>query len=373
MLARVHYIIYTIVGALLASLCLALSAGCGRAGAGADHSGGDTIAMAYARNLHMVAHPDGIEVTMLDPWHEGRTLARYFLTSDTTRRGDGIIHVPLRRAAVFTSVHCALFNELGALSSVRGVCDLQYMPLAYIHDGVGQGRICDLGNSMEPNMERLIDLMPDAVLRSPFEQNGGYGKIGRLSIPVVECADYMEVGPLARAEWVRFYGRLVGQAERADSIFRSVEQHYIQLRDKAQGARSHPTLICEAPYNGQWYMPAGSSTMGQMYADAGARYLFSDISGTGSSPLSIEHVLERALEADVWLIKTYGLQSKAQLASDTPLLKGIKAQAWTCDPSSTGFYEQTPFHPERLLEDLTAILHPELGIVPAHRYFHSIP
>ena len=128
MLARVHYIIYTIVGALLASLCIALTAGCGRAGGGADHCGGDTIAMAYARNLHMVAHPDGIEVTMLDPWHEGRTLARYFLTSDTTRQGEGVIHVPLRRAAVFTSVHCALFSELGALSSVRGVCDLQYMP-----------------------------------------------------------------------------------------------------------------------------------------------------------------------------------------------------------------------------------------------------
>lgn len=71
MLARVHYIIYTVVGTLLASLCLALTAGCGRAGAGADHSGGDTIAMACARNLHMVEHPDGIEVTMLDPLARG--------------------------------------------------------------------------------------------------------------------------------------------------------------------------------------------------------------------------------------------------------------------------------------------------------------
>ena len=128
MLARVHYIIYTIVGALLASLCIALTAGCGRAGGGADHCGGDTIAMAYARNLHMVAHPDGIEVTMLDPWHEGRTLARYFLTSDTTRQGEGVIHVPLRRAAVFTSVHCALFSELGALSPVRGVSAAGMLP-----------------------------------------------------------------------------------------------------------------------------------------------------------------------------------------------------------------------------------------------------
>ena len=352
---------------------LALTTGCGRGQRGAGSPEGDTIPMAYAHNLVMVQYADRIEVTMRDPWHEGRTLARYTLTGDSTVHGEGVLHVPLRRAAVFTSVHCALLHELGALDAVRGVCDLQYMPLGYIHDGVKQGRISDLGNSMEPDMERLIDLMPDAVLRSPMEQSGAYGKIGRLSIPVVECADYMEVSPLARAEWIRFYGRLVGQAERADSIFARVDRRYTDLQGRAALTSDRPRLICEAPYNGQWYMPAGGSTMGRMYADAGANYLFADIPGTGSSPLSIEHVLERALDADVWLIKTYGLQSRKQLVADTPLLKGIRAQVWTCDPSVTGFYEETPFHPDLLLADLIAVLHPELGLSPTKRYFHSIP
>ncbi|MGN0234548.1 MAG: ABC transporter substrate-binding protein [Bacteroidaceae bacterium] len=334
---------------------------------------GDTIPMAYARNLVMVACGNDLEVTMTDPWHVDRILARYVLTEDSTRQGEGVIHIPLRHAAVFTSVHCALFHQLGALSSVQGVCDLQYNPLSYIQSGVEQGEICNLGNSMEPNMERLIEMMPDAVLRSPFEQSGGYGKLGKLDIPVVECADYMEVSPLARAEWIRFYGRLVGQAERADSIFQGVANRYNLLKKQAKQSSRRPRIICEAPYNGQWYMPAGGSPMGQMYADAGADYLFSDIPGTGSAPMSIEHVLERALSADIWLVKTYGLKSKAQLVADTPLLRGIRADVWTCDPYVMMFYEETPFQPDLLLENLVALLHPQLGIAPARQYFHLVP
>lgn len=358
----------------MAVICvLWASLGCRRDQGGHVPQQGDTIPMAYAANLLMVERGGDIDVTMKDPWHEGRILAHYLLTADTTREGKDVIHVPLRRAAVFSSVHCALFHELGALSSVRGVCDLQYNPLPYIHSGVESGRISHLGNSVEPNLERLIDMMPDAILRSPYEQNGGYGKLGKLNIPLVECADYMEVSALARAEWIRFYGRLVGKAELADSIFQGVASRYQQLKQQAGHSSQRPRLICEAPYNGQWFMPAGGSPMGQMYADAGADYLFSDIPGTGSAPLSIEHVLERALGSEIWLVKTYGLQSKAQLVADTPLLRGIRAQVWTCDPYEMKFYEETPFHPDLLLENLVALLHPQLGISPVREYFHRVP
>jgi iron complex transport system substrate-binding protein len=35
-------------------------------------------------------------------------------------------------------------------------------------------------------------------------------------------------------------------------------------------------------------------------------------------------------------------------------------------------YEETPFHPERLLENLIAILHPELGVEAKHEYFKPL-
>ena len=63
----------------------------------------------------------------------------------------------------------------------------------------------------------------DAVLVSPFE-NAGHGALDNAGIPLIECADYMETSPLARAEWMRFYGRLFGVGQRADSLFAVVEQ-----------------------------------------------------------------------------------------------------------------------------------------------------
>lgn len=71
---------------------------------------------------------------------------------------------------------------------------------------------------MNPDMEKIIELHPDAILLSPFENSGGYGRIEKLNIPIIECADYMETSALGRAEWMRFYGLLFGVASEADSL-----------------------------------------------------------------------------------------------------------------------------------------------------------
>ena len=222
---------------------------------------------------------------------------------------------------------------------------------------------------MEPNLERIMDLQPDAIMLSPFENSGGYGRLERMGIPLIECAEYMEGTPLARAEWIRFYGRLFGKAELVDSLFGQVERSYLELREKASHTAQKPRLICETPQSGYWYVPGGNSTMGIMYRDAGADYLFHDIEGSGSTALSIERVLDRALTAQVWLIKHHGPQSREQIVQDVPALRNIPAKIWLCDTFSSGFYEQTPFHPDVLLRNLIQILHPELGVDVKKAYF----
>lgn len=61
---------------------------------------------------------------------------------------------------------------------------------------------------MAPDIERIIALKPEAILLSPFENSGGYGKLDKLHVPIIEAADYMESSPLGRAEWMKFYGML---------------------------------------------------------------------------------------------------------------------------------------------------------------------
>ena len=329
---------------------------------------GDTIPLHYARNLTIVDYPKYTQVTIRNPWDTTRVLNSYTLVKE--KQGlKGEIVVPLRKVGVFTSVHCSLLMELGCQECIGGICESEYIHIPYVHKGLKEGSIIDLGNGMEPNLERIMDLQPDAIMLSPFENSGGYGRLERMGIPLVECAEYMENSPLSRAEWIRFYGRLFDKAELADSLFLQIEQSYLELKEAASQAQQKPRLICETPQSGYWYVPGGKSTMGIMYRDAGANYLFSDIEGSGSTALSIERVMDRALTAQVWLIKHHGPLSKEQIVQDVPALRNVSARIFLCDTFSSGFYEETPFHPDVLLRNLIHILHPELGVEVKNAYF----
>ena len=106
--------------------------------------------------------------------------------------------------------------------------------------------------------------------------------------------------------------------------------------------------------------------MGMMFADAGANYLFSDRSGSGSTALAFETVLDCAQDADLWLVKFNSAQplTYRQLAADyqpyTRFRSFRERHIWGCDLARNHFYEETPFHPDRLLRDLIIIAHPEL-------------
>lgn len=328
--------------------------------------------MRYAHNMRMETEADGLSVTIRNPWDTTRVLHRYLLTTDASisRTDATIVKVPVRNAAVFTSVQCALMMELGCPELIGGVCEIEYIHVPYVQKGVAEGRIIDLGNGMSPNVERMMDLRPDVILTTPFENSGGYGRLERMGVPIIECADYMESSPLARAEWVRFYGRLFGRAKEADSLFQAVESAYTEMKKcVASETKERPRLLVETPQGSHWYVPGGASTMGRLYQDAGADYIFSSTSGAGSTPLSIEQVLERGMDAQIWLLKHHGPVDLRQLRKDYPALARIHAPMYLCDTSTSLFYEETPYHPERLLQNLVNIFHPELAYPEEYSYF----
>jgi len=338
---------------------------------------GDTLRLRYARNLTIVTFADRMEVTLRNPWDTLHTMGKYCLVAGPSnsldnRQEGSVVHIPLRKAGIFSSVHLALLHELKADSAVGGICDLQFCNQPEFRKAVAEGRIANLGNSVQPSLEQILDLNPDALFPSPFENSGGLGRVETLGIPIIWCADYMEDTPLGRAEWIRFYGRLVGKAEEADSIFDAVESRYKELCAVVRGTKTRPCLLSEMPWSGQWTLPASGSSSAKLYADAGAEYLFAHLAGSGSIPLSTEKVVDKAINADFWLIKHHGNLSRQQMISDTPLLASIKAPIWWCDTSQTLIYEETPFHPERLLENLICIMHPELGIKSGWNYFKKL-
>ena len=327
---------------------------------------GDTIPMQYAKNITMVRYGDCVKVELANPWGEGLLGSYILVPSDseqpqTSNLQSQTILVPLKNALVFTAVHCGLICEFGMEESIGGVCEKEY-----IHGLTKE--VVDCGNGMSPNQERIIKLHPDAMLVSPFESNTGHDKLGQLGIPIVECAEYMEPTALGRAEWMKFYGILFGKEKEANAMFEALVARYDSLSALVKNSDKRPRILSEELYGNVWYQPGVHSTIGQLYADAGAQTAFPEYTQSGSVPLSVEQVYATAHDADVWLMRydSDATMSLAELGAQADVYPRFdafkKGNVWGCNTRTSYFYERSPFHPDRMLSDIIQITHPEISL-----------
>lgn len=363
---------FPLLSLLLAAIAVLPLCSCGGKGrtTSSSETAGDTLRYA---SLLTISHGEGYtRVDIADPWNSGRTLHTYLLVpADAALPKDlphgTVVRTPLRRAVIATSVHCGLLAELGRSGSIRGVCDPRYINLPQIAAGLKSGSITDCGSGLAPTVEKIIDINADAVLLSPFQNSGGYGKLERTGIPIIEAADYMETSALGRAEWMRFYGMLFGAGPQADSVFASVESRYRELAAMARRSSSRRSVVMDSQSGSVWYVPGGRSTIGGLLRDACADYPFASDDHSGSVPLPFESVLERAAGCDVWLLR-YNAASDMTLSAMKADKDGYtRFRAWQtgevygCNTANNTFYEDTPFRPDLLLRDFIIICHPELA------------
>ena len=428
-----------------ATAALLMAACQGGKTAAADAEAGDTLEMKYAKLLTIVKHGDGeessdaaegidyqyAEAIVANPWKAGTLLHRYILIpkgeeGDKTvamlakRRSMGArcttdtVRTPVERSAVFIAPHCQLMYELGCQQAIRGVCDLNYINIPDVRkraasagkasagNASAQNSIVDCGSSMAPDIERIIALKPEAILVSPFENSGGYGKLDKLHIPIIEAADYMESSPLGRAEWMKFYGMLFGKDKnisttaagkaseaavgkasgaaagkaseatllascelRADSLFAQIEKEYLDLKAEAGKLPKGLSILTERKTGNVWYVPGGQSTIGILLKDANARYIFSDDQHSGSLPMSPEQILAKGSQVDVWAFKYFGGAplSQVQLLQEYDGYKALAAfnrgNIYQVDTSTVPYFELTSFHPELLLREFIILAHGE--------------
>ena len=368
-----RYLLLTLLSALL------LLTACFKGGnSGVTLSVQDSV-ITRAQLLSMQRTPGYTLVTIADPW-KGGVLHRYVLVPRDSVIPDDlpdgtVVRTPIQNALVYSSVHTSLLRELHALDAVKGVVDSQYFIDKDIAAGLTNGTIADCGNSMNPTVERVINMQPDAILLSPY-QDASYGQIATLDIPIIECADYLEYDPLGRAEWVKFYGELVGKRDEADSLYNAVVAAYNEVKNKAAAADTRPTVVTEMVINGVWNVPGGHSYMARILGNAGAKYLWADDDNTGSLALDFNQVLAVAQDADYWFIKWTNINSLKDLQGAFELNKEMAAfrnkRVYVCDTDKTRFFDRIPFHPEVLLREFAAILHPELFDQDENQFYHHI-
>lgn len=396
-----------IFGALVVLLVVAC-----QGGKTASGEGGDTLQMKYAELLTIVKHNDDAytEAIIENPWKKGTTLHKYILVpkgkegdetvarlKDDIRENSAlqmgkacdIVRTPLESNVVFTAPHCQLMYELGCKNAITGVCDKDYINIPDIKERVklSDGKastsdtdkvIIDCGSSMQPDIERIIALKPEGLFISPFENSGGYGKLDKLHIPIIETADYMETSPLGRAEWMKFYGLLFKSEERSDSLFSSIEKEYLALKAEAAKLPQGLSILTERKMGSVWYVPGGKSTMGILLKDANAKYIFADDTHSGSLAYGPERILSKGTQIDVWAFKYFGGKalSKSDLFAEYEGYKALKTfnqnSIYQVDTSTQPYFELTSFHPEILLREFIILAHPKATQFGKLRFYQHL-
>ena len=346
-----------------------------------ERTQGDNL-LRDARNVIVYEKDYGYLMEVICPWDTTLSLGKFALVKDTTVAiGKEVtrINVPVQSVISFSATQWSVFLRLGEIERVKGILEGRFVTDSTMRSLLAQQKVYDIGTEAAADIERMIQLQPDALLYSPyFDGNqGGLNITGAVLFPF---ADYMENTPLGRAEWIRVIGMLTGCEDKADAWFDDIERRYNALSTLCAEVEHRPTVFSDLAFNGQWYVAGGRSYIAKLFADAGADYIWKDNPSTASVPMDAESILAKAQHAEFWRVinsapfpMTY--ESLAKESPVYPLFEAFKNhKIIVCDILSTGYFEQSQCEPDLLLADFIHFFHPELltgeweGYQP--KYYH---
>lgn len=376
---------------------------------------------AHARGFSVEEFTDFTIINVRDPWQGSAGVRfRYVLSDETGRIPDSLAHlpgiqVPVSRVVCMSTTHIAMVEALGRSPSIIGVSGTSYISNEYIRGRISRGEVHDVGADQSLDYERIISLDPDVVFAYGVtaEINGMVKRLGNVGIPVVLNADYLEVEPLGKTEWIRFLASFYGLSDRADSLFRTIETEYIKYREiagsvprqppaghspgpaagssassgessasslSAAPASGIPRVMTGLPWKDSWYVPGANSFAAAFIRDAGGEYIWQDMESREAAPVDLESVYARGTTADIWINCGSAAsledirQTESRLSGMKPFRDG-KVFNNTARLNSTGgndFWEKGVMEPHLVLADLVSIFHPPA--LPGHelRYYRQL-
>jgi len=337
----------------------------------------DNDVISTAQRIAIVKQNNYTKVTIINPWQGADNVNMvYYLV----RRGSGIpqgldsskvIFVPVKKIVCMSTTHVAMICALGEENSIAGMSGTGFMYSKVLNSRAEEGLIKDVGYEANLNKELIIKIMPDlTMIYGVGSESSGYiGKIQELGIRVIYNADYLEIDPLGKAEWLKLFGALYCKESMADSIFNSEVESYNDLKlFISRSINSKPKVLLGLPFKDTWFISPGNSFISRLIGDAGGEYLWQDKESSVSMPFGLENVYLRALTADYWInIGTVKSKSEIPLVdqrlSNLPCFMSgnlFNNNNRITDDGGNDFWESGTVYPHLILRDIAYILHPEL-------------
>ena len=328
----------------------------------------------YSTNLSIYKYDGYSVVTVLNPWPDANKDFVYILKEKNTAVPDSLqkytqITVPLQSIVVTSTTNIPFLEMLGVEKSLVGFPHTDYVSSEKTRKLIEAGIVKNVGQNERLNMEKLIDLAPEAIVTFGIDNNNPMiANLEKNGLKVLIQADWMEQSPLGKAEWIKLYAALFGKEKEGKILFDNIVKSYNNALQLVSGQKAEKTVLYGSMYQNQWYVAKGNSWVAQFMKDAKSNYLWAATEGSGSLGLSFENILDKAKNADIW-IATGSFKSAEELGNSNPHYQQFDAfktkNVYTFESKlgATGgtiYYELAPSRPDLVLKDYIKIFHPDL-------------
>jgi len=347
----------------------------------ARDSSGNSLKPQKALGFRIDAIDKGSLLTLLDPWNQNNVFGQYIIIPagrelPPEEGPENYIPLPLDKWAVSSTTHIGFMAALGESARITGCTSPDRIYDEELISKYRRGEIVRIGNDMDFNLESVLGSGPDIILQTAFEgQRNKDRQLASTGVDILYILEWMEPHPLGRAEWIKVFGLLLNKSALADSIYNQVSEHYSDLKVMAAAGGDGPVVMLGNNFKGTWYMPGGQNYMSRFLEDAGFQYPLQATDTRGSLALNFENVLDRFLDAEIWL--GVSSQNLDDLLAGDPLYARFKPfksgkiysiYGRTNSSNANDFWESGVVYPDLVLEDLISIAHPDL--LPGHSLFY---
>ena len=243
------------------------------------------------------------------------------------------IHQPVNDIYLAATSAMCLFDSLDRLDAIRLSSITEenwYIPSA--RQAMKDERILFAGKYSAPDYELITAERCPLAIESMMIGHASDIKqqLEQLGVAVLVDQSSNEEHPLGRVEWIKLYGALLGEDEKAEEVFR--EQ--AELLDSVIGSEASGKTVAffYVSSTGRIITRKSSDYVSRMIDLAGGRYIFEELGDDGSKTSSVtldpEFFYANARDADVIIYNSAiagEVTNIADLVSKCELLKDFKA------------------------------------------------
>ena len=181
-------------------------------------------------------------------------------------------------------------------------------------------------------------------------------QLEHFGVPVLVERSSYESGPLARMEWIKFIGLLLGKTEEAERVF---SEKIARIEPVLQQEPTGKTVaFFSVTGNNLITVRKGGDYVAQMIGMAGGSYVFADLTDNGNSlstmNLPQETFYAQARDADVLIYNSTiegVVDTREQLVKKCAMLADFKAvQSGDCWCTSKSFFQQSMALPDLIVD-----------------------